>query len=107
MANSERIRWQFVAAWTLLVVVVTVGFWIQARIIEEAKTTQAELAVVTAKQQQLIMALQDQLVPANGLCDLFLTLAEELKEPTGLDLTREFKQEFAQEGIRCRPLVNP
>jgi hypothetical protein len=100
MAADRQSFW-FGVAWTLLVVTVAVGFFIQSQTINDLEDTQAALRSNIERQAEFVRDLR------SGLCDLMLTIAEEIKEPTGIDLTKEIQHSFELVGIECRPTVNP
>ena len=84
----------FIFAYLLLVAIVAIGFYWQAQTVEDLENTQKVLRFEQVNLQQ-------------NLCDLFLTVAEEIEEPTGIDLTQEILVSFEREGIDCRVPVNP
>jgi hypothetical protein len=91
----------FIGSWVLLVLVVSVGFFLQAQTIQDLEDTQAALRSNIERQAEFVRDLR------SGLCDLMLTIAEEIKEPTGIDLTQEIRHSFELVGIDCRVTVEP
>jgi hypothetical protein len=98
----------FTGAYALLVAIVALGFFWQARTIDSLHETQDQLVAVIDDQEELVARYRaEQVQMRQQLCDLFLTIAEEIEEPTGIDLTQEILVSFEREGIQCRVPVNP
>jgi hypothetical protein len=94
-------NWWFLGSWVLLVLVVSAGFFLQAQTINDLEDTQEALRQNIARQAEFVRDLR------SGLCDLMLTIAEEIEEPTGINLTQEIRHSFELVGIDCRVPVNP
>ena len=98
----------FIAAYVLLTVIVVIGFFFQAQTVHDLEKTQQQL-LETIEVQEKVMPRSGlrQVLLQQNLCDLFLTIAEEIEQPTGIDLTQEILVSFEREGIKCRVPVNP
>ena len=98
----------FIAAYLLLTVIVVIGFFWQAQTVQDLEETQQQLLETIEVQEKLIAAVRlETRALRQNLCDLFLTIAEEIEKPTGVDLAQEILVSFEQEGIECRVPVNP
>lgn len=80
--EREPIRWWFVAAWSLLIVVVAIGFLIQARTINRVEDDENQF-------EQLVMEQQARDATAKiALCGVFLSITDEVEHQ---DVVRAFQ----------------